>query len=136
MYKESQDQLPIGVKILASVLFLFGLFAFIGSLFMWGEGFLLSFPSGVDYRFPITDILVNAPASIIAAVGLWQGQKFGYIASQFVAGFYVYVSVEIFVMVFQGPPPYALEILIPQVAATIVAVFLVFYLWRLQRSFR
>jgi hypothetical protein len=131
---ESQN-LPIGVKILAGILFLFGVFAFIGSLFMWGEGFLLSFPSGVDYRFPITDILVNAPASIIAAIGLWQGRKFGYIAAQFVAGFYVYGSVEIFVMVFQSPPPYRLEILIPQVAAMIVAVFLVFYLWRQQKLF-
>jgi len=133
---ESQYQLPIGVKILAGVLFLFGLFAFIGSLFMWGEGFLFSFPSGVDYRFPITDVLVNAPASIIAAIGLWQGRKFGYVAAQFVAGFYIYASVEIFVMVFQAPPPYPLEILIPQVMAMIVAAFLVFYLWWLQESFR
>ena len=133
---ESQYQLPIGVKILAGVLFLFGLFAFIGSLFMWGEGFLFSFPSGADYRFPITDVLVNAPASIIAAIGLWQGRKFGYVAAQFVAGFYIYASVEIFVMVFQAPPPYPLEILIPQVMAMIVAAFLVFYLWWLQESFR
>jgi len=133
---ESQYQLPIAVKILAGVLFLFGLFAFIGSLFMWGEGFLFSFPSGVDYRFPITDVLVNAPASIIAAIGLWQGRKFGYVAAQFVAGFYIYASVEIFVMVFQAPPPYPLEILIPQVMAMIVAAFLVFYLWWLQESFR
>jgi hypothetical protein len=29
-------------------LFLFGLFAFLGSLFLWGQGFLLSFPPGVD----------------------------------------------------------------------------------------
>jgi hypothetical protein len=131
-----ENRLPIGVKILAGILFLFGLFAFIGSLFMWGKGFLFSFPSGEDYRFPITDILVNAPVSIFAAIGLWQGRKFGYIASQFVAGFYIYGSVEIFVMVFQAPPPYPLEILIPQVAATIVAVFLVIYLWRIQKLFR
>jgi len=132
---ESQNPLPLGVKILAGILFLFGAFAFIGSLFMWGEGFLFSFPPGADYRFPVTDILVNAPASIIAAIGLWQGRKFGYIIAQFVAGFYVYGSVEIFVMVFQAPPPYQMEILIPQVAAMIVAAFLIFYLWRLQKSF-
>jgi len=133
---EPQYHLPIGVRILAGVLFLFGLFAFIGSLFMWGKGFLLSFPPGVDYRFPITDILVNTPASLIAAIGLWQRRKIGYIAAQFVAGFYIYASVEIFVMVFQEPPPYPLEILIPQVLALIVAAFLVFYLWRLQKLFR
>jgi hypothetical protein len=133
---EFQNKLPVGARILAGVLFLFGLFAFTGSLFMWGEGFLLYFPSGVDYRFPITDILVNAPASMIAAIGLWQRRKFGYIAAQFVAGFYIYASVEIFVMVFQAPPPYPFEILIPQVMAMIVAIFLVFYLWRLQKYFR
>jgi hypothetical protein len=133
---EPRYVLPVGVRILAGVLFLFGLFAFTGSLFMWGKGFLLSFPSGADYRFPITDILVNAPASLIAAIGLWQGRRIGYIAAQFVAGFYIYASIEIFVMVFQGPPPYPLEILVPQVTAMIVAVFLVFYLWRLQKLFR
>ncbi len=133
---KKQNTLPVGVKILSGVLFLFGLFAFFGSLFMWGEGFLLSFPSGADYRFPITDILVNAPASIIAAIGLWRGRRFGYVAAQFVAGFYTYASIEIFVMVFQEPAPYPLEILIPQVLAMIVAAFLVFYLWRLPGMFR
>jgi hypothetical protein len=129
-------KLPVGVKVLAGILFLFGLFAFVGSLFLWGEGFLFSFPPGVDYRFPITDILVNTPASIIAAIGLWQGRRFGYIAAQFTAGFYIYGSVEIFVMVFQAPPPYPLEILVPQIAALIVAAFLVLYLWRIQNLFR
>jgi hypothetical protein len=133
---EKHSTLPPGVKILAGVLILFGLFAFFGSLFMWGEGFLFSFPPGVDYSFPITDILVNAPACIITAIGLWQGERYGYIAAQFTAGFFVYASVEIFVMVFQEPPPYPLEILIPQVMAMVVAYFLVFYLWRIQGLFQ
>ena len=59
---EQQLEVPIPVRILAVLLFLFGLFAFFVSLFMWGEGFLLRFPEGVDYRFPVTDILVNVPA--------------------------------------------------------------------------
>ena len=69
-----QVNAPVGLRILAVLLFLFGGFAFFGSLFMWGEGFLFSFPEGVDYAFPVTDILVNAPASIIAALGhyLWR----------------------------------------------------------------
>ena len=124
-----------GVRVLAVLLFLFGLFAFFGSLFMWGEGFLFSFPEGVDYTFPITDILVNAPASIIAAIGLWQLRRYGYVASQFVAGFYIYASVEIFVHVFQQGPPYPLEIVLPQVVAVAVAVVLVLYLWRVHKTF-
>jgi len=127
---------PFGVRVLAVLLFLFGVFAFFGSLFMWGEGFLFSFPEGVDYAFPVTDILVNAPASIIAAAGLWQLRRYGYVASQFAAGFYVYASVEIFVQVIQEGPPYPLEIVAPQVAAVAVAVVLVVYLWRIQSRFR
>ena len=127
---------PTGVRVLALLLLLFGLFAFFGSLFMWGEGFILSFPKGVDYTFPVTDILVNTPASIIAAVGLWRLRRYGYIASQFVAGFYIYASVEIFVHVIQNGPPVPLEIVAPQVLAVAVAVVLVLYLWRIQRRFR
>jgi len=126
---------PSGVSVLAIILFLFCAFAFIGSLFMWGEGFLLSFPPGADYRFPVTDILVNAPASLIAAIGLWKMKQWGYVAAQFVAGFYVYASVEIFVTVIQQGPPYPIEIVIPQVAAVVVAAFLVFYLWRIRMRF-
>ncbi len=130
------DRPLIPVRILSGVLFLFGLFALAGSLFLWGQGFLFQFPPGVDLVFPITDLLVNAPASIIAAVGLWQMRRYGYVAAQFVAGFYIYASVEIFVRVAQGGPPYALEILIPQILAVVVAVCLVVYLWRVQAQFR
>jgi len=102
---------------------------------MWGEGFLLQFPEGADYCFPVTDILVNAPASMIAAIGLWGMRRYGYVASQFVAGFYIYASVEIFVEVVQTGPPYAIEIIVPQVVAVAVAVILVVYLWRIQGMF-
>lgn len=126
---------PPGIKILSIVLFFFSLFAFFGSLFLWGEGFILAFPEGVDYGFPVTDILVNAPASMIAAIGLWKMKRYGFVAAQFVAGFYIYASVEIFVHVIQDGPPYALEIVFPQILAVIVAVALVVYTWRIQNLF-
>ena len=126
---------PWPVTTLAILLFLFSLLAFFGSLFLWGEGFLLQFPAGVDLAFPVTDILVNAPASFIAAIGLWKLKKYGYVVSQFVAGFYIYASVEIFVHVIQAGPPYAMEIVAPQVLAVLVAIGLVFYLWRIQTLF-
>ncbi len=132
---EQQSQVPVSVKIIAAFLFLFSLFAFFGSLFMWGKGFLLQFPAGVDYRFPVTDILINAPASMTAAIGLWRMKRYGYVAAQFVAGFYIYASVEIFVDVVQGGPPYSIEIIVPQVMAAILAVVLVLYLWQIQEKF-
>jgi len=126
---------PIGIEILSIALALFSLGAFFGSLFLWGEGFILTFPEGVDYGFPITDILVNTPASMIAAIGLWKMKRYGFVAAQFVAGFYIYASVEIFVHVIQDGPPYALEIVLPQILAVIVAVALVLYTWRIQNLF-
>ncbi|MHA2164180.1 MAG: hypothetical protein ACXABF_17350 [Candidatus Thorarchaeota archaeon] len=123
------------IKALSITLFLFGIFALVGSLFLWGEGFILNFPEGVDYSFPIADILVNAPANVIAAVGLWRLKRYGYVASQFCAGFYMYASVEIFVKISQGDLPASLEIILPQVIAIGVALSLLFYLWRVQEKF-
>lgn len=128
-------QRPWGVSLLALLLFVFGFLAFFGSLSMWGQGFLFSFPTGVDYAFPVADILVNAPASILAGVGLWRIKQWGYVTSQFVAGFYTYASVEIFIMVAQEGQPYPLEIIVPQLAAIAVAAALVFYLWRIRNLF-
>jgi hypothetical protein len=132
---DNMAKAPLTVKILAGLLFIFGIFAFLGSAFLWGEGFILTFPKGVDYAFPIADILINAPASIIAATGLWRLKRYGYVAAQFVAGFYVYASVEIFVHVAQGSLPFSPAILFPQVLAILVASALVFYLWRIQELF-
>ena len=126
---------PGPVKLLAVSLFAFGLLAFFGSVFLWGEGFILTSPPGVDLGFPITDILINAPASIIAAIGLWRMREWGYVASQFVAGFYIYASVKIFVHVVQDGPPYLPEIVAPQVLAVLVAIALVVYLWRIRDRF-
>jgi hypothetical protein len=126
---------PVPVKVLAVLLLLFGLTALFGSLFLWGQGFILRFPAGVDLSFPVTDILVNAPACLVAAFGLWRCRKYGYIVSQFVAGVFMYASVVIFVQVAQGSLPMSIAILLPQVAAVIVALLLVFYLWRIQSIF-
>ena len=134
----SGPQVPAGVRTLAVVLLLFGLFAFLGSLFLWGQGFILNLPAAVDLHFPITDLLVNAPASIIAAIGMWRMKPYGYIASQFVAGFYVYASVEIFVTLWQYGADTTgefLAILIPQVLALTVAIILVTYLWPMRSRF-
>lgn len=129
---------PLPVRALAVTLALFGLLALFGSIFLWGQGVIFNPPEGVDLAFPIADIFVNAPASFSAAFGLWRMQRLGYVVSQFVAGFYVYASVEIFVDLWQHGAASTGEfiaILIPQVIAVIVACVLVFYLWSIQDLF-
>jgi hypothetical protein len=126
----------ICIRTLAALLFLMAMFACFGSLFLWGRGFILTFPPGTDYAFPVADLLVHTPAGIIAAVGLWRLRFYGYAASLFVAGFYVYASVEIFVHVIQAGPPYPAVIVLPQVIAVAVAVLLVVCLRRVRSVFR
>jgi ABC-type Na+ efflux pump permease subunit len=126
---------PLAVTVLAISLFLFGLLAFGGSLLLWGEGFLLRFPRGVEIAFPVTDLLVNVPASLLAAVGLWRMRRYGYVASYFVAGFYLYAQVYITIDVISGGLPGAPEILGPVVLAVLVALALLIYPERYRARF-
>lgn len=124
------------VRGLAGGLFVFSGVAFFGSLLLWGEGFLLDPPADLDLAFPVADILVNAPASFVAAMGLWRERFYGYTAAQFTAGLYTYASVEIFVDVLQGGLPASAEILAPQLLAVLIAAALVLYLGGLREAFR
>lgn len=133
---QSDQSTPLSIRILAVVLVLFGLLAFFGSAFLWGQGFILQPPEDIALAFPITDMVVNAPASILAAVGLWKLKRVGYRAAYFVAGFYIYASVYIFVEVAQGGPPYAVEIIVPQVFAVLVAAALLILPERYRERFQ
>lgn len=124
------------LKWLGGLLVAFGLFAIAGSIFLWGQGFILRPPEGVNVALPLADILINGPASIVAGVGLWRRRRFGYLAAYFVAGIYLYASAFILVEAFQERPPDFWAIVVPQVAAVLVAVVLLLYLPRVRRQFR
>lgn len=85
---------------------------------------------------PIADIVVNTPASVLAAVGLWRLRRYGYLAGYFVAGFYLYASVFILVEAFAERPSDFWAIVIPQALAVLVAFALLIYLPRIRGHFR
>jgi hypothetical protein len=126
---------PIPVKILAVLLIFLGIFAGLGSLILWGQGFLFNFPGNIKLGTPIADFFINFPASVIAGVGLWRMRRYGYAASQFVAGIYIYASILIFADMFQGELPSSPEIWAPQALAVVIGLILVFYLWGLRNQF-
>ncbi len=132
----NKSRFSFNVKVLSILLFITGIFAFAGSVFMWGKGFILDFPKGVDYSYPVTDIIVNVPVSLIAAVGLWRLKRYGYIASQIFSGFAIYASVEIFVKAVQGDLAGSIEIIFPQIFAVLLAIVLIVYLWHKKDEFR
>ena len=136
MPDEPEMTAPVLVKILGLLLILFGVFAGAGSLFLWGQGFLFAFPQDIPLATPIADFFINFPASILAGIGLWRMRRLGYVAAQFVAGFYIYASVLIFVEMFQGKLPLTPEIWAPQVLAVVVGLALVLILWPLRDRFQ
>lgn len=134
--KENQSNSLPSFKVLGVIYALFGVFALFGSVFLWGQGFILNPPAGVDLAFPVADTLINAPASILAGIGLWRMRKWGFALSWFTAGIYIYASVEIFVHAAQeGILTTAFEITIPQVAAVLVAVVTLVLTWRKRELF-
>ncbi len=126
---------PVIFKILAVLFFLFGLAALFGSLFLWGEGFVLSFPEGVDLGLPVADILINAPASILTAIGLWGMRKWGKYMAWFTAGFYLYASVEIFAHYAQLGELSNMAITLPQAVAVLAAVVVMVVSWKYRDRF-
>ncbi len=135
MVENPLEKTPVMVKILSVLLILMGLFAGAGSMVLAGQGLLLAFPSDINLAGPMADFFINFPVSILAGMGLWQMRFYGYVAAQFVAGFYLYASVMIFVEMWQGGLPSGVEIWVPQSAAVLVALLLVFYLWPLRDRF-
>ena len=132
---ESEKKIPFPVKIISVVLIILGIFAGIGSLILWGQGFLFDFPKDVKLSTPVADFFINFPVSVIAGIGLWQMRKYGYIASQFAAGIYIYASVLIFADMVQGDLAATPEIWLPQGLAIAIGLILVFYLWTLRDQF-
>lgn len=126
---------PRGVTFLAVWLVLLGVFATISSLYLWGEGFLWTFPADADYIFPVSDLLVTVPAVFLAAAGLWRMTWWGYAVANFVAGILVYSSVGVFVMLFQQGPPYPFQFVLPPISGLLIVVILVIYLWRIREQF-
>lgn len=127
---------PLVLKVLGGLLVAFGIFAFGGSSFLWGQGFILDPPAGMSVALPLADILINAPASIVAGIGLWQLRRFGYLAGYFVAGLYLYASAFIIVEAFEQRPPDFWAILVPQLLAVVVAVGLLVYLPQVRERFQ
>jgi len=121
-------------KILGTLLIVFGIFAIIGSVFLWGEGLYINFPEDIDLALPSADIFINGPASILAGLGLWKTRKWGFAMAWFTSGIYLYASVEIFVWAVQERNLTS-EILIPQAMAVIAALIVMVTTWKKRDHF-
>jgi len=132
---DAKGSTPWVIKVFSIQLIVLGGFAGLGSLMLWGQGFLFAFPKDVPLASPMADFFINSPLSVLAGIGLWRMRQFGYVTAQIVAGFYIYASVLIFVDMFQGRLPSSPEIWGPQAYAVLMGLGLIFCLWPLRKQF-
>lgn len=121
-------------KMLGVLFVLFGTFAIVGSILLWGEGFYFDFPTSVDLAIPTADLFINGPASILAGLGLWKTRKWGFAMAWLTAGIYLYASVEVFVWAVQEGS-LTPEIVIPQTLAVIAALAVLLTSWKKRNKF-
>ncbi|MHA1984586.1 MAG: hypothetical protein ACW967_09545 [Candidatus Hodarchaeales archaeon] len=122
-------------KIIASSLFLTGIFALVGSLYTWGDGFIFFAPPGTDLTLFVADLIITAPISIIAGYGFWNLHRWGLYLSWFVAGVYIYGSAVVYTMVFQQSPPYPMDLVIPPIFGIIISIGIMLWSWKNQKMF-
>ncbi|MHA2104540.1 MAG: hypothetical protein ACW981_14020 [Candidatus Hodarchaeales archaeon] len=122
-------------KIFASSLFLTGIFALVGSLYTWGDGFLFSALPGTDLSLFVADLIITTPFSFISAYGFWNLRRWGLYLGWFTAGVYIYGSAIVYIMVLQQGPPYPMDLVIPPVFGIIISGGLMIWSWKNQKLF-
>lgn len=109
-------------KIFGLSFFLTGIFAFIGSIYTWGNGFLFTTPNGTDVSVYIADFLITFPLSILAGIGIWNNKHWGLYLGWITSGVYIYGSILVYAMVFQQGTPYALHLMIPPIFGISISI--------------
>ena len=77
-----------------------GVFALVGALFTWGEGWLFYQKDLTISLIPLTDLIFTAPLSLLAGYGIWVKKSCGIALGLVTSGVYMFGSVQVYIMVF------------------------------------
>lgn len=109
-----------------------GVFALVGALFTWGEGWLFHQKDLTISLIPLADLIFTVPLSLLTAYGIWVKKSWGITLGLVTSGVYMFGSVQVYIMVFWNTPPYPLQLLIPPIFGFGIA--LVFFIWVLKHE--
>ncbi len=109
-------------SVFAWLFFTTGLFAIVGSLFCWGEGWLFNQFNLSNGLIPLADLILTTPLSLIAAYGLWFKKVWGVYIGLLTSGIYIFGSVLVFITVIWKGSPYPVQLIIPPVAGLLIAI--------------
>ncbi|NMC06867.1 MAG: hypothetical protein GYA24_16735 [Candidatus Lokiarchaeota archaeon] len=92
-----------------------GIFAAVGALYRWGDGPLFSAAPGTDLELYIAELVVAAPAAILASVGMSRLRRWGMLLVLFTTGVLIYGSILVYASILSTGFPFPLELCIPPV---------------------
>ena len=104
-----------------------GVFAIIGALFSWGEGWLFSQKNGCVRLVQMADLVVAGPISLLAAWGLFLKKRWGIASGLMASGIYVFGSALVYIQVFGQGTPYPLRLVVPPIFGMAIAAG--FWVW-------
>jgi hypothetical protein len=104
-----------------------GIFALVGALFTWGEGWVFSERVFDKAWLPLGDLFVSAPLSFLAAAGLRSRKTWGCVLGAFAAGVYLLGSALVWIQLVWNGQPWPWQLACPPVAGTSLA--LGYFVW-------
>jgi hypothetical protein len=119
-------------SLFAWLFFTTGVFAIIGSLFSWGEGWLFNQFNLSNGLIPLGDLILTAPLSLIAACGLWFKKVWGIYTGLLTSGIYIYGSLLVFISVVWNGRPYPIQLIIPPIFGLSIAIF--YFIWVVKKN--
>jgi len=109
-------------SVFAWLFFTTGVFAVVGSLYSWGEGWLFNQFNLSNGLVPLGDLILTAPLSFIASCGLWFKKVWGVYIGLLTSGIYSFGSVLVFISVIWRGSPYPVQLIIPPVVGLLIAI--------------
>jgi FtsH-binding integral membrane protein len=117
-------------RVFSITLLLTGIFAAIGALYRWGDGPIHTAPLGADLEIYVAELVIAAPISILASVGIKKMKRWGMLLALLAVGVYIYGSVLVYAAVFLAGSPYPLKLIIPPVFGITLSISLIYWIWK------
>lgn len=117
-------------RVFAACFWSTGVFALVGALYTWGEGWLFAQQDLLLVMLPWADLLLTAPCSILAGYGIWKRKRWSLPLGTMTCGMYLLGSALVYIAVLWQGPPYPPRLLLPPVFGIGFAAGYLAWIWK------
>lgn len=123
----AQKTMPSDFRFFAWLFITTGVFAIVGALFTWGDGWLFVQEDLAVTIIPFADLVVAGPISLVAGVDLWFQSKRGFITGAMAVGIYIFGSIQVYYFVWWEGLYYAWQLIIPPIFGLGIAFSFIYW---------